>query len=94
MFRTASPRRDTGWTKVIKESIHQLVEELPEEELSTALRFLQYLKNVGDAEPVRTVDPNSYDYDDDYDEEPPDEEGEGLSVADAWRQYLNSRTRP
>ncbi len=80
---------------VIKESIHQLVEELPEEELSTALRFLQYLKDVGDAEPVQTVDPDSYDYDYDYDEdESPDEEGEGLSVADAWRQYLNSRTRP
>ena len=75
---------------VIKESIHQLVDELPEEELSTALRFLQYLKDVGDAEPVQTVDPDSYDYDD----EPPSEEDEGLSVADAWRQYLNSRTRP
>ena len=80
---------------VIKESIHQLVEELPEEELSTALRFLQYLKDVGEPEPVQTVDPESYDYDYDYDEdEPPDEEGEGLSVADAWRQYLNSKTRP
>ncbi len=81
---------------VIKESIHQLVEELPEEELSTALRFLQYLKDVGDTEPiVQTVDPDSYGYDYDYDEdEPLDEEGEGLSVADAWRQYLNSRTRP
>ena len=78
---------------VIKESIHQLVEELPEEELSTALRFLQYLKDVGDAEPVQTVDPDSYDYDYDEDESP-GEEGEGLSVADAWRQYLNSRTRP
>ena len=79
---------------VIKESIHQLVDELPEEELSTALRFLQYLKDVGDAEPVQTVDPDSYDYDDDFDDEPPSEEDEGLSVADAWRQYLNSRTRP
>ena len=80
---------------VIKESIHQLVEELPEEELSTALRFLQYLKDVGDAEPVQTVDPDSYDYDYDYeDDESLGEEGESLSVADAWRQYLNSKTRP
>ena len=80
---------------VIKESIHQLVDELPEEELSTALRFLQYLKDVGDSESVQTVDPESYDYDyDDYDDEPLHEEYEGMSVADAWQQYLNSRTRP
>ena len=32
---------------VLKHSLHQLVDELPEEELSTALRFLQYLKEVG-----------------------------------------------
>ncbi len=79
---------------VIKESIHQLVEELPEEELSTALRFLQYLKDMGGAEPVQTVDPDSYEYDYDYDDAPLSEEDEGLSVADAWRQYLDGRTRP
>ena len=32
---------------VIKRSLHQIVEELPDEELSTALRFLRYLKDVG-----------------------------------------------
>ncbi len=74
-----------------KESIHQLVEELPEEELSTALRFLQYLKDVGGAEPVQTMDLEPYEYD--YDEPMPSEEDAGLSVADAWRQYLDGRTR-
>lgn len=80
---------------VIKESIHQLVDELPEEELSTALRFLQYLKDMGGAETVptvQTVDPESYDYD--YDDEPLSGEDEGLSVADAWQNYLNSKARP
>ena len=33
-------------------------------------------------------------FDDDYDDEPPSEEYEGMSVADAWQQYLNNRTRP
>ena len=83
---------------VIKESIHQLVDELPEEELSTALRFLQYLKDVGGEDPpVQTVihdldDLSDLDYD--YDDAPLSEEYEGMSVADAWQQYLNSRTRP
>ena len=83
---------------MIKESIHQLVDELPDEELTTALRFLQYLKDVGGAEPAQTVqttmihDLDEFDYD--YDDEPLGEEDEGLSVADAWQQYLNNRTRP
>ena len=84
---------------VIKESIHQLVDELPEEELSTALRFLQYLKDVGGEDPpVQTVihgldDLGEFGYD--YDDESLGEEDEGLSVADAWRQYLNNnKTRP
>ena len=85
---------------MIKESIHQLVEELPEEELSTALRFLQYLKDVGGADHIRPMiqelDDDEYEYDD-YEDEPMDplsEEDEGRSVADAWQQYLNNRPRP
>lgn len=80
---------------VIKESIHQLVDELPEEELSTALRFLQYLKDVGGEDPpIQTMIRDLDEFDDDYDDAPPSEEYEGMSVADAWQQYLNNRTRP
>lgn len=79
---------------VIKESIHQLVEELPEEELSTALRFLQYLKDVGIADPVRPIIRDLDEFDYDYDDEPLSEEDAGLSVADAWQSYLDNRTRP
>ena len=78
----------------LKESIHQLVDELPESELSTALRFLQYLKDVGQDEPtIQTVDPDSYGYEYEYGDDPLNEEGEGLSVADAWRQYLSGKER-
>ena len=76
----------------IKDSLHQLVEELPEEELSAALRFLQYLRDAGDAPPsppkIMTVT------DDDYMRANGDEETDGeLSVADAWRRYLSDNPR-
>ena len=83
---------------MIKESIHQLVDELPEEELTTALRFLQYLKDTGGEDPpVQTMIHDLDDLDDldyDYDDSPLSEEYQGMSVADAWQQYLNNRTRP
>ena len=73
---------------VIKNSIHELVEELPEEELSTALRFLQYLRDVGGDDPfVETVIP---DLDVEVEDELPLEDQE-QSVADAWQKYLDSR---
>ena len=76
-----------------KDSLHQLVEELPEEELSAALRFLQYLRDAGDAPPsppkIMTVT------DDDYMRANPDDEetDDELSVADAWRRYLSENPR-
>ena len=73
---------------VIKNSIHELVEELPEEELSTALRFLQYLRDVGGDPFVETVIP---DLDVEVEDELPLEDQE-QSVADAWQKYLDSRT--
>ena len=79
---------------VIKESIHQLVDELPEEELTTALRFLQYLKDTGGVEPVQTMIHDLDEFDDYDDDSPLSEEYEGMSVADAWQRYLNSKTRP
>ncbi len=68
-----------------KDSLHQLVDELPEAELTTALRFLQYLKEVSDDIYVET----SLVMQDD--EEQVLEETE-QSVADAWRTYLDSRS--
>ena len=70
---------------VIKNSLHELVEELPEEELSTALRFLQYLRDVGGDPFVETVIPDLEEEDDltleDHEQ----------SVADAWQKYLDTR---
>ena len=78
----------------IKESLHQLVDELPEGELPTALRFLQYLNDVGeDAED----DAFPYARADEYGgvevnlvevEQDPEQ-----SVADAWQKYFESKSR-
>ena len=76
---------------VIKNSLHELVEELPEEELSTALRFLQYLRDMGGDPFVETVIPD-IDEEDEFsidDLEPEDPE---QSVADAWQKYLDNKT--
>ena len=77
---------------VIKNSLHELVEELPEEELSTALRFLQYLRDVGGDPFVETVISDLDDEDDDelsLDELPPEDHEQ--SVADAWQKYLDTK---
>jgi hypothetical protein len=86
---------------VLKHSLHQLVDELPEEELSTALRFLQYLKEVGGETYETYLDGTDDDgFADTVLSDPEDlpalvtEEEEQLSVADAWRKYLTSKSDP
>ncbi len=86
---------------VVKQSLHRLVDELPEEELSTALRFLQYLKDVS-GEPYETYldDSDSGSYAEAVVSDPEDlpalvtEEEQGLSVADAWQKYLTTKSDP
>ena len=90
---------------VIKRSLHQIVEELPDEELSTALRFLQYLKDVGG----ETYDVSGEPYLENVGGEPfadtviadPEdlpalvaEEEQQISVADAWQKYLSAKSDP
>ena len=75
-----------GRAMVIKNSLHELVEELPEEELSTALRFLQYLRDVGGDPFVETVIPDL-----EVEEDELQLEDQEQSVADAWQKYLDSR---
>ncbi len=72
---------------VIKDSLHQLVDELPEEELSSALRFLQYLKDVGND----PFDESALSDADDLTLLAVDADPE-QSVADAWQKYLDART--
>ncbi len=78
---------------MIKDSLHQLVEELPDEELSTAFKFLQYLKDVSAEQYVETVMSNQDDLEAIDDVLETEEETE-TSVADAWQQYLDSKARP
>ena len=79
----------------IRESLHQLVEELPEGELPTALRFLQYLKDVSEDAPdayhpyahsaMREVGYDDIDL--------AEVESDPESVADAWQKYFDSKSR-
>ena len=86
---------------VIKRSLHQLVDELPDEELSTALRFLRYLKDVG-GEPYEPYmeDAPSKPFAETMVADREDlpalvtEEEEQLSVADAWQKYLDAKSDP
>ena len=75
---------------VIKNSLHELVEELPEEELSTALRFLQYLRDMGGDPFVETVIPD-LDEDDELSLEELPLENQEQSVADAWQKYIDNK---
>lgn len=84
-----------------KDTLHRLVEELPDGELPTALKFLQYLKDTGDEVDGDPPDPYPYarasmrdggEYGDEADlVEARQEDDE--SVADAWRNYLSSKPR-
>ena len=86
---------------VVKQSLHQLVDELPEEELSTALRFLQYLKDVS-GEPYDTFldDSDAESFTETVIPDPEElpalvtEEEQQLSIADAWQKYLTSKSDP
>ena len=64
----------------IKETLHRLVDELPETELPTAKRFLEYLRNMDDPMVKALMEaPN--------DDEPlTAEEAEGAD--EAWQEYL------
>ena len=80
-----------------KETLHRLVEELPDGELPTAFRFLQYLKDVSELDAAPR---DAYPYarasmrdDGEYGDELAAVERDDESVADAWRQYLTSKPR-
>ncbi len=65
----------------IQEHLHQLVDALPEKELHAALRFMEYLRDVGDDPFVKAL------MDAPEDDEPiTAEEAEGAD--EAWQEYL------
>lgn len=63
-----------------KARLHELVEQLPDEETAAAARFLEYLRDVG-SDPMRRV----------LDEAPEDDEPttpeEDASAEEAWQEY-------
>ncbi|HLF03723.1 MAG TPA: hypothetical protein VI855_00675 [Dehalococcoidia bacterium] len=70
----------------IKDELHRLVEELPEGELQSAKRFLEYLRNMGD--PLLQALMAAP-----YDDEPTTPE-EDKGAEEAWQEYLRGEARP
>ena len=69
--------------KSIKADLHRLVDELPEEELYAAKRYLVYLRSMGDSV-FRSLEEAPYD-----DEPTTPEEDE--SADEAWQEYLEGK---
>ena len=64
-----------------KEKVHRVIDELPESELHTALRFLEYLRDVRGDPLLRALMEAPED-----DEPLTPEEAQG--VDEAWQEYL------
>ena len=71
----------------IKDNLHQLVDALPDRELHAALRYMEYLRDVGSDEFVRALMEAPED-----DEPMTDEEAQGAD--EAWQEYLRGEARP
>ncbi len=71
----------------IKEDLHRLVDALPEQELHAALRYMEYLRDVGSDEFVRALMEAPED-----DEPLTADEAEGAD--EAWQEYLRGEARP
>ena len=71
----------------IKDDLHRLVDALPEKELHAALRYIEYLRDVGGDEFVRALMEAPED-----DEPMTAEEAQGAD--EAWQEYLRGEARP
>ena len=65
----------------IKDDLHQVVDALPDRELHAALRYMEYLRDVGSDEFVRALMEAPED-----DEPMTAEEAQGAD--EAWQEYL------
>ena len=70
----------------VNEELHRLVDELPESEMHVALRFLEYLKNLGSDPLMRTLMLAPED-------DEPDSLEDRKASDEAWEQYLQGDVR-
>ena len=71
----------------VKEELHRLVEALPESELGTARRFLEYLR-------IAARDPLLCALIEAPDDDEPSSAEEDSEVAEAWEEYRRGLARP
>ncbi len=70
-----------------KKELHQLLDQLPESELHTAQRFLEFLKN-------QTGDPFLKALQDAPEDDEPETPQEAATVQEAWGECLSGDARP
>ncbi len=67
-----------------KEEIYKIIDEIPEKELNSALRYLQYLRDIGEDPVIKALNSAA------SDEEPLSEQQSKASDA-SWNDYLDGK---
>jgi hypothetical protein len=67
-----------------KEEIYKIIDEIPEKELNSALRYLQYLRDLGEAPVIKALNSAA------LDEKPLSEQEANESDA-SWNDYLDGK---
>ena len=70
----------------VRERLHELIEQLPEGELHTAERFLDFLRAAGEDSLVRALDEAPYD-------DEPLTDDDTAAIAEGWEQYRRGEYR-
>jgi hypothetical protein len=68
----------------LRDSLHRLIDDLPESEIDRAERLLQVLKE--------TAEPPLYRLDDAPEDEEPETPEEAAAAAEAWRQHREGKS--
>ncbi len=68
----------------IKEKLHKIIDEIPEKELNSALRYLQYLRDIGEDPVLIALNEAA------LDEHPVSAEASNASDA-SWNDYLKGK---
>lgn len=70
----------------VRERLHELVDQLPDAELHTAERFLDFLRAAGEYSLTRTLDNAPYD-------DEPLTDDDTAAIVEGWEQYRRGEYR-
>jgi len=67
-----------------KEELYKIIDEIPEQELNSALRYLQYLRDIGEDPVIKALNSSA------IDDEPLSEQ-EANASDESWNDYLDGK---